>query len=244
MKSTSKIAILLVLGLLLAACAAGTATEPTAGPALSADYDGALPVEMQLMLGTFKLEGTDQAVDATEAGNLIPLWEALRSLSSSDTAAPEEIQAVIDQITETMSADQITAIAAFQLSQQDVGGVIQDLGLSPFGSQSANGSDGSSQQQDGGTFTFRQGEAGGQGGDFAGGPPGGGNGPPDGGFAFRQGGAGGDGPFQGGNGNLDPSQIATLQAGRAGSTGFTNRAGLFLIDPLIELLQTRAGSQS
>ena len=39
---------------------------------------------MQLAVGTFQLDGTDDQVDVDTASALLPLWKALRSLSSSD----------------------------------------------------------------------------------------------------------------------------------------------------------------
>ena len=65
---------------------------------------------------------------------------------------------------------------------------------------------------------------------------------PEGGF---QGGEGPGGGFQGGEGlggqgfgqDLDPEQLATLQAERGDRSNFRNQASLFLIDPLIQYLE-------
>ncbi len=65
-----------------------------------------------------KLDGSQNAVDSQTAAQLLPLWKAVRSLSASDGAAAEEIQAVYRQIEESMSAEQIQAIAAMQLDQR------------------------------------------------------------------------------------------------------------------------------
>ena len=63
-----------------------------------------------------------------------------------------------------------------------------------------------------------------------GGTPGGfqGGGPGGGGQVFTQ--------------DLDPDQIATLQAERGGQTPGGGRAGLFLIDPLLEVLEAKVGA--
>ena len=57
-----------------------------------------LSTATQLLVGTFKLEGTDLAVTADQAKQLLPLWQTLQALSTSNTAATEEINAVVDQI--------------------------------------------------------------------------------------------------------------------------------------------------
>ena len=118
-------ALTMIFALALTACG-GTAPETTS---LNADYENALSVELQLSAGTFKLEGTDLAVDAAQAANLIPLWQVLTSLNESGTAAPEEIDALVVQIQETMTAEQINAITAMQLTVEDMGAVMQEYGL-------------------------------------------------------------------------------------------------------------------
>jgi hypothetical protein len=75
----------------------------------------------------------------------------------------------------------------------------------------------------------------------------GGGGPPE-GFVFQggppegfQGGEpGGGGQFS--SQDLDPDEIATLQAERGGELPGAGRAGLVLIDPLLVMLEARAGS--
>ncbi|MFV1860093.1 MAG: hypothetical protein ACC647_12180, partial [Anaerolineales bacterium] len=189
--------------------------------------------QMQLILGTLQLETTDLAVDADQAAELIPLWKALRSLSNSDTAAEAEIEAVINQIQETMTAEQIEAIAALDLSSEDVRTIIQELGLEfgpPEGSEGFGG--------DG--FQFRDGFAPGGGGQF-----GGGGGDHSGGGGGRGGGEGGrfggdGGPpegFQGDGGDHE-------SGAEDGFARFGRRAGGFLMEPLIELLVQRAGLES
>lgn len=50
------------------------------------------------------------------ANNLLPLWQAAQSLSSSETAAAVEIEAVANQIQNTMSPQQVQAIAEMRLT--------------------------------------------------------------------------------------------------------------------------------
>ena len=124
-------ALILILALALTACG-GTATETASAGAggLNADYENALSVQLQLSVGTFNLEGTDLAVDAEQAADLVPLWQVLNGLNESGTAAPEEIDALVVQIEETMTAEQIEAIAAMQLTRESMGAIMQEYALS------------------------------------------------------------------------------------------------------------------
>jgi len=120
--------LMMILTLTLTACG-GTATEATTA-SINTDYEEALSVQLQLSAGTLKLEGTDLAVDSAQSAQLIPLWQVLSSLEESGSAAPEETDALLLQIQETMTADQIEAISAMQLSLEDVGTIMQEYGLS------------------------------------------------------------------------------------------------------------------
>ena len=72
---------------------------------------------LKLAQGTLNLETTDLAVDARSAANLLPLWQLLQQLSSSSSAAPEEISAVVEEIQLNMSAAQIQAIESMEFTQ-------------------------------------------------------------------------------------------------------------------------------
>ena len=117
--------LIMISALALTACS-GAASETVN---INTDYENALPVELQLSAGSFKLEGTDLAIDAAQAADLIPLWQVLNSLSASGTAAPEEIDALVIQIQETMTTEQINTIIAMQLTLEDMGTVMQEYGL-------------------------------------------------------------------------------------------------------------------
>jgi hypothetical protein len=96
---------------------------------LNTDYENALPVQMQLILGTVKLDETEYAVDTNQAAELLPLWKAARSLSQSETVAAVEMEAIFNQIAETMTAEQLAAIIAMRLSQVDLADVAESLGI-------------------------------------------------------------------------------------------------------------------
>jgi hypothetical protein len=113
--------------LFLTACASsGLVATPVsigAGSQLTADYPNALPVLSQLAIGTLKLKDTAHPIDKAEAQKLLPLWKVLRTLSTSNSAAVEEINAAIRQIERTMTPEQIKAIADMRLTQQDMAAV-------------------------------------------------------------------------------------------------------------------------
>jgi hypothetical protein len=219
---------LAVAGLVfLAGCAASAEPTGSAG-VLSEGYEGALPVQTQLIVGTLQLEESETAVTREQAAVLIPLWKAVRSLSSSDTAAQAELEALMDQVQETMTAEQLQAIAAMQLTQEDLFGVMQELGIGPVGAEGGDQ-----------VFQFDGGQASGEGQASGGGPPEGfvfEGGPPEG---FQGGGPGGGQLF---TQDLDPDQVATLEAQRGSGGGIGARAGQFLIEPLLEMLEAKAGA--
>jgi hypothetical protein len=100
----------------------GTATPsvPGAGPLTSGD---------QLAIGTLKLEGTNLAVTATEAKQLLPLWQQVKSLTADTTASSDQIQAVYAQISSAMTADQVQAIQAMTFSQADLQALMATIGI-------------------------------------------------------------------------------------------------------------------
>jgi hypothetical protein len=241
MSKTSLLSILALGGLAaaLAACSGGAPAEGTvnATERLTADYENALPVESQLILGTLMLEDTDQAVGAEQAAELLPLWQMQKVLAASDTASAEEKKALIEQIQETMTKDQIQAIAGMKLTQADVFSYMQTAGLVQMPQYS--GTPGVSNAE-GGYFP------GGMGGEGpmiveGGGPPAGfeGGGPP----AGFQGGRNSGGGFQGQGSGFNPEDLtteqrATLQALRGTRGGFA-RTPSALLEALIELLETK-----
>jgi hypothetical protein len=139
MKSIIPLFLAFVL-LFLAGCAGGPASAGSAAgtlPSEAASGSGsfasqdqnALPVQVQLALGTLKLDGTENEVGAGLAQELLPLWKAVRTLSSSDTAAPEELEALFKQIQETMTPAQLEAIASLKLTRENMAQTAEELGL-------------------------------------------------------------------------------------------------------------------
>jgi hypothetical protein len=74
---------------------------------------------IQLATGTLKLEGTEQAVTAEQAKELVTYWYVYNEISQSDTSAQEEIDGLVSQIQESMTSEQLQAISDMQITQQD-----------------------------------------------------------------------------------------------------------------------------
>jgi len=99
-----------------APAATATPAGETAATTLTDTYDDALAIKNQLLLGTLRLQDTPQAVTSEQAGELLVLWQAYAALTASGTAAEEETEAVQNQIIETLTPEQIGAIAAMNLT--------------------------------------------------------------------------------------------------------------------------------
>ena len=200
-----------------------TACGNTQAVSTQTSYD--LPVATLLVLGTLKLENTDQAVSSEQAKELLPMWQVYLSLNNNSTAAQAEIDGLVEQIQETMSTEQMNAISEMNLTQQDMFASMQDQGGNMG---QARQSSGSSSSQSGGSFTPLDGG-------MAGGPP------PDGGMAGSapsDGGMGGDmGGFTQGT-STSQSQATVAGSGAGRSAGIPSA----LVETLIEILEQRAGS--
>ncbi len=128
MKKVASVLSTLIVVLMLAACggpAGGNGGDETVS--LNEDYADAVPIPSQLALGSLKLEETDLAIDETQAAELVPLWQAYQSLSTSDKAAEAEINAVLKQIQGAMTAEQIEAVAAMALTSEDMDAYMQEM---------------------------------------------------------------------------------------------------------------------
>ena len=213
--------ILLILFLGSSACGGETAAVDTAVSAnideptrLNEDYSDALPVMTQLALGTIQLDETDLAVDQTLAAELLPLWQAAQSLSNSDTAASAEIDAVLNQIQDTMLPAQIEAIAAMELTADSMAELLESDAIT-FGRGAGQGNQGED-------------------GDFT---PGQGGGPGAGGGLGRPGG----GPGGLGGAELSEDAIATRQAEIASGEGVGQLQEQAPVGAVVRLLQTKTG---
>jgi hypothetical protein len=247
-KSILLLWILMVLTTSLAACS-GASNQAGSNTSTTADSSGndSLSQANKLLVGSLKLEDTDQAISAEQAAALLPLWQAYRSLSTSQTAAEVEVDALLNQIQSTMTPEQVDAINAMKLTSTDMMDLMRSMGVAmgPRGTPDPNSTP---------SFDFPAGGIDGNGppsGDFqmrSGEPPSGTasgttrNFPPGGGVIIS-GGPGGDagsdaglsgGPMM--QGTQDPSMQATAQA-RFGT--MANRVNTMLLDVLILKLEAK-----
>jgi len=224
MKRNALPALLLTSALILAGCGGASAARGRFGNA-------PLTPESKLAIGTLNLETTPQAVDPAMAARLLPLWQLLAQLDGSPSTAPEEIQAVVDQIRATMSPAQIQAMdnmnitsadafSGLQAQRQGNGASVGGGGFTGGGStRNSSGSNSSSGNRgNGGDRQF-----------FLGGGPGG---PPGGGF-----GGGGFGRDSSGSSSAQNQASSALTAQQAGDA-----VSGFLANRVIRLLESKLSS--
>jgi hypothetical protein len=131
------------------------AQAQTGSGELNTNYENAVPVTMQLLLGTFKLEGTEFAVTAEQAATLTPLWTNFKSLSASmrpeqgaagqgqgqPNATPQPVDSglqtkfdeIVKQIQSAMTPEQIKAIAGMQITQDMSNTIMKEQGITMMG---------------------------------------------------------------------------------------------------------------
>lgn len=236
MEKTSPIVILLlVIAFILAGCSGGTAAATTAAQG-AAGTGATLTLTDKLAPGILKLEGSDLAVTTEQAKELLPLWKAVKTLSSSDTASQLEIEAVYQQIQDTLTADQLASIEALDLSGSNLQQLMSDLGIemgNPVDTGLTDSERATKIAELRASGQFAQGGGPGGAGGADGAPSGGVQRPPDGGGGFV---TGGDFPPDGSGAGTSGTQTAPRVNGRGGF-GMSQ----IFIDPLIKLLTTRAG---
>lgn len=114
---------LILFTLILTACAS---TAGTTGTAPSGSFPPVkLPTQTKLILGTIKLEETDNPVTAEQAKNLLPMFYVLQELNDSGSAAQEEIDGLVSQIQQTLTESQLQTIDDMSLSMQDISALTQ-----------------------------------------------------------------------------------------------------------------------
>lgn len=214
MKRISYLFMLVLFILAVIGTACSQASSNTSGSSAQS-----LSQASQLLVGTIKLEGTKNAVDAQEAAALLPLWQAYRQLTTSSTTAQAEMTAVVYQIQSTMSLDQIQAIKSMNLNRQDLSNAISSLGVIDSGA-SISSSVSSANTTSGGMINA------------AGDPQGAGAGPQVAGDSVS-------GGILGIGANLSSATATSTQQATAVST---NGISASLVTALIDLLQKRGGT--
>ncbi len=236
MKRILILGVVFMLMLPLAACGETVASETTS--------EGNLPLT-SLLIGTLRLEGTDLAVDPEMATALLPLWQAARTVYTSDSSAVQEQEAIQEQIMEAMTPEQLAAIQAMDLSTENLGQAMQELlgDTFPEGFPFGEGFEGFMFSGEGSPEGFPEGFPEGMPEGFEFGGPGGRRGSSEGMPDFQGGGilggpGSGDGLGQGPGQALSPEAQATLQAER-GSRG-SRFANPMMFELIIEFLRERA----
>ena len=134
------ITLIILMALMLAACStATTSASQSATTSKTKSYAG----QAELIVGILKLEGTDQAVTTKQASDLLPLWEMMKVLASSDTSAQEEIDATAREIKETLTPAQLQAIADMKLTEQNISAFEHGLNTTVQSSSKSSSSQGS-----------------------------------------------------------------------------------------------------
>ena len=231
--------LLLVIAFVFTGCSGGTAAATTTTQAATGN-GAALSLTDKLAPGILKLEGTDLAMTPEQAAELLPLWKAVKSLGSSDTATQLEIDAVYQQIQDALTAEQLAAIEALDLSGENMRTLMSELGIdmnAPFDTGLTDSERATKIAELRASGNMPQG---GFGGGAGGGQPPSGGGMPSGG-AMPEGGViiegNGVPPDAAGGMMIQGTPQPGQMGGRGGGMGFSN---LFL-EPLIKLLETRAG---
>lgn len=107
-----------------------------------------LSVEAKAGVGILKLEGTDQSVTAEEAKALLPLFQALKTLSTNNNTAVDEISALNKQIKTSLTSDQLSSINNMTFTSADIRTLMEQNGL--LDASAANSRSGTTSSRTGG----------------------------------------------------------------------------------------------
>jgi hypothetical protein len=136
MKTSTIFLLLSLIALTLSACSpavpAPSVAAPTSAAAAAIDitFTDAANLRSQLAFGILKLDGTSNAITPAQAKTLLPLWQAMLTLSGDTTTAPEELTAVQDQITQALTQAQIQAIGAMKITNVELNTYYAQFGVS------------------------------------------------------------------------------------------------------------------
>jgi len=124
------------------------ATDPAPQASVNQSLDA-----NQLLFGTLKLQGTDQEVTVEQASTLLPLWTNVQTISArlspaqnpggnqdqaqatpvaaeENTDSQNQVNEILDEIRSAMTAEQITAIDAMQINQDNQQTLMEEMGIS------------------------------------------------------------------------------------------------------------------
>ncbi len=98
----------------------GEQPQDPSNPSIDYTFESALSTRLLLALGSLKLAETAAPITKDQAAQMMMLWQALENLSSSGTSPEAEVNALLTQVEEALTAEQIAAINAMQLTQEDL----------------------------------------------------------------------------------------------------------------------------
>jgi hypothetical protein len=136
MKISTFFIVLSLFVLTISACAptapAASVAAPSTAAAVAIDitFPDAANLRSQLAYGIIKLDGSPNAISAEQAKSLLPLWQAMLTLSGNETTASEELSAVQDQITQALTPAQIQTISAMKITNAELNTYYAQFGVS------------------------------------------------------------------------------------------------------------------
>jgi len=136
MKISTFFIVLSLFVLTISACAptapAASVAAPStaAGVAIDITFPDAANLRSQLAYGTIKLDGSPNAITPGQAKSLLPLWQAMLTLSGNETTASVELTSLQDQITQALTPAQIQAIGAMKITNAELNTYYAQFGVS------------------------------------------------------------------------------------------------------------------
>lgn len=95
-------------------------TEVAQSTTINYEYEGALSTKLLLAFSTLKLAESAYPITVEQAPQMLMLWQALDNLSQSGTSAEAEVNALLFQIEQLFTSEQISSINAMALTQVDL----------------------------------------------------------------------------------------------------------------------------
>ena len=145
---TSFLVLTLILSFALSACSGAPIAALSILP--QSAVTGQQSTTKNLAIGILKMEGTSQAVTATQASTLLPLWKAVNAMGNDKSASKLEVAALYDQIQESLTADQVAMIKQVTYTQPELANMIQKYGSTSTGKSSSASKTATSSSQGGG----------------------------------------------------------------------------------------------
>jgi len=195
-------------------------SSPSATQTASLSNFGSQPLKNKLAAGLLELEGSDLAVTAAQAKELLPLWQAVKSLSNDSNTTSGEMTALYVQIEGVLTSSQLQAIEKLNLSTAELTAMVQKYQAQTV--VSSDSSTGTTAQ----TGQSAQGGAGMPGGDMQG-------------VIVQDPGMGG---IIGGAPAAAQTTTSSSSSTGTSATGSQTNLNLLLADPVISLLKARISS--